>query len=70
MLTVLRARGGLPRKELMAEARALLGFTRLNAKLEESFGATLDALLADGTCGEASTGLRLRDEPAPPAPAA
>jgi hypothetical protein len=67
---VLRARGGLPRKELMAEVRALLGFTRLNAKLEEAIGAALDALLADGTCGEASTGIRLREEPAPPAPAA
>ncbi|HEU4882802.1 MAG TPA: DUF3320 domain-containing protein [Longimicrobium sp.] len=64
-LAVLRARGGLPRKELMGEVRALLGFTRLNAKLEEAIGAALDALLADGTCGEASTGIRLRDESAP-----
>jgi very-short-patch-repair endonuclease len=63
-LAVLRARGGLPRKELMAEVRALLGFTRLNAKLEEAIGAALDALLADGTCGEASTGIRLREAPA------
>jgi very-short-patch-repair endonuclease len=69
VLAVLRARGGLPRKELMAQARALLGFTRLNAKLEESFGAALDTLLADGTCGETSTGIRLRDEPAPATPA-
>jgi very-short-patch-repair endonuclease len=69
-LTVLRARGGLPRKELMAEVRALLGFARLNAKLEEAIGAALDALLADGTCGEASTGIRLREEPAPATPAA
>ncbi|HEX2211834.1 MAG TPA: DUF3320 domain-containing protein, partial [Longimicrobium sp.] len=59
-LAVLRARGGLPRKELMAEVRALLGYTRLNAKLEEAIGAAVDALLADGTCGEASTGIRLR----------
>jgi very-short-patch-repair endonuclease len=64
-LAVLRARGGLPRKELMGEVRALLGFTRLNAKLEEAIGAALDALLADGTCGEASTGIRLRQESAP-----
>ncbi|HEY0019550.1 MAG TPA: DUF3320 domain-containing protein [Longimicrobium sp.] len=59
-LTVLRARGGLPRRELMAEVRGMLGFSRLNAKLEEAIGAALDALLADGTCGEASTGIRLR----------
>jgi hypothetical protein len=32
-------------------------------------GAALDALLADGTCGEASTGIRLREEPAPTTPA-
>jgi very-short-patch-repair endonuclease len=59
-LAVLRARGGLPRKELMAEVRALLGFTRLNARLEDAISSALDALLADGTCGEASTGIRLR----------
>ncbi|HEX6367375.1 MAG TPA: DUF3320 domain-containing protein [Longimicrobium sp.] len=69
-LAVLRARGGLPRRELMAEVRSMLGFTRLNAKLEEAIGAALDALLADGTCGEASTGIRLREEPAPQTPAA
>jgi hypothetical protein len=44
----------------MAEVRSLLGFSRLNAKLEEAIGACLDALLADGTCAQASTGIRLR----------
>ncbi|HYR08392.1 MAG TPA: DUF3320 domain-containing protein, partial [Longimicrobium sp.] len=68
-LAVLRARGGLPRKELMAEVRTLLGFTRLNARLEEAITTAVDALLADGTCGEASTGIRLRQEPAPTTPA-
>jgi very-short-patch-repair endonuclease len=67
-LTVLRVRGGLPRKELMAEVRGMLGFSRLNARLEEAIGAAIDALLADGTCGEASTGIRLREaEPTTPA---
>jgi len=67
-LTVLRARGALPRKELMAEVRSMLGFSRLNARLEQAIGAALDALLADGTCGEASTGIRLREaEPTTPA---
>jgi very-short-patch-repair endonuclease len=60
-LAALRVRGTLPRKELMAEVRSMLGFSRLNAKLEDAIGATLDALLADGTCGEASTGIRLRE---------
>jgi very-short-patch-repair endonuclease len=60
-LAVLRARGGLPRKELTAEVRSLLGFSRTGARLEEAIGAALDALLADGTCGEASTGIRLRE---------
>ncbi|HEX2078650.1 MAG TPA: DUF3320 domain-containing protein [Longimicrobium sp.] len=61
-LAVLRTRGGLPRKELTAEVRSLLGFSRTGARLEEAIGAALDALLADGTCGEASTGIRLREE--------
>ncbi|HEX6037171.1 DUF3320 domain-containing protein [Longimicrobium sp.] len=54
------AQDGLPRKELTAQVRALLGFSRTGARLEEAIGAALDALLADGTCGEASTGIRLR----------
>jgi very-short-patch-repair endonuclease len=60
-LAALRVRGALPRKELMAEVRSMLGFSRLNAKLEDAIGAALDALLAAGTCGEASTGIRLRE---------
>jgi very-short-patch-repair endonuclease len=58
---VLRAApGGLPRKELTAQVRAMLGFSRTGARLEEAIAAVVDALLADGTCGEASTGIRLR----------
>jgi very-short-patch-repair endonuclease len=60
-LQVLRAApGGLPRKELTAQVRAMLGFSRINARLEQAIGGAVDALLADGTCGEASTGIRLR----------
>ena len=59
---VLRAApGGLPRKELTGQVRSMLGFSRTGARLEEAIGGALEALLADGTCGEASTGIRLRD---------
>jgi very-short-patch-repair endonuclease len=60
-LRVLRATGGLPRKELVARVRALLGFSRTGARLEEAAGAAIDALLAEGIAGEGSTGIRLRD---------
>ena len=64
---VLRAHpGGLPRKELTAQVRALLGFSRTGARLEEAITAAVDALLAEGACGEASTGIRLRDPAAAP----
>jgi very-short-patch-repair endonuclease len=60
-LLVLRAAPeGLPRKELTAQVRSMLGFSRTGARLEEAIAAVVDALLADGTCGEASTGIRLR----------
>ncbi|HLM66965.1 MAG TPA: hypothetical protein VK358_05515, partial [Longimicrobium sp.] len=63
-LQVLRAApGGLPRKELTAQVRAMLGFSRISARLEQAIGAAIDALLADGTCGEASTGIRRRAAP-------
>lgn len=58
---VLRATGGLPRKELTAQVRALFGFSRTGAKLEEAIGAVIDALLAEGAAGEGSTGVRLRE---------
>jgi very-short-patch-repair endonuclease len=57
---------GLPRKELTAQVRSMLGFSRTGARLEEAIGAAVDALLADGSCGEASTGIRLRDPSAAP----
>ena len=66
-LQVLRAAPeGLPRKELTAQVRSMLGFSRTGARLDQAVGVALDALLADGTCGEASTGIRLRDGGASP----
>jgi very-short-patch-repair endonuclease len=67
VVQVLRAApDGLPRKELTAQVRSMLGFSRTGARLEEAIGAALDGLLAEGTCGEASTGIRLRDPAAAP----
>ncbi|HEU4453014.1 MAG TPA: DUF3320 domain-containing protein [Longimicrobium sp.] len=60
-IQVLRATGPVPRKELTNRVRALLGFSRTGPRLEESIGAALDTLLADGTAGEASTGIALRE---------
>jgi hypothetical protein len=59
-LMVLRARGSAPRAQLTAEIRNLLGYSRTGAKLEEMIGSTLDALLAEGVLGEASTGICIR----------
>ena len=61
VVRVLRATGGLPRKELTAQVRSLLGFSRTGARLEEQIGAAIAALLAEGVAGEASTGIRLRE---------
>jgi len=60
-IQVLRATGPTPRKELTNRVRALLGFSRTGPRLEESIGAALDVLLAEGTAGEASTGIALRE---------
>lgn len=60
LLMVLRVRDMVPRAQLVAEVRSLLGYSRTGAKLEESIGSALDALLADGTVGEASTGMCIR----------
>ena len=61
VIAVLRARGTLPRPELTAEVRSLLGYHRTGAKLEERIGSVIDALLADGAAGHASAGLCLRE---------
>lgn len=58
---VLKVRGSLARKDLTAEVRSLLGFSRTGAKLEEAIGSAIDALLAAGDLGEGSAGLCLRE---------
>ncbi|HZF07484.1 MAG TPA: DUF4011 domain-containing protein [Thermoanaerobaculia bacterium] len=61
VLLVLRA-GGLERKELINQVRTLFGFHRTGSKLQAAIGAVVDTLLADGTLGEGSSGVRLREE--------
>jgi very-short-patch-repair endonuclease len=58
---VLRATGAVPRKELTNRVRALMGFSRTGPRLEEAIGAALESLLADGSAGEASAGIKLRE---------
>jgi hypothetical protein len=60
VLAVLRTGDGLPRRELASAVCGLLGFSRTGPRLEEAVGPVLDALLAEGTIGEGSTGVRLR----------
>jgi hypothetical protein len=52
---------GIPRRELIAATRALLGYARTGPRLEEVIGAAIDGLLRAGEAGEASTGIRLRE---------
>jgi very-short-patch-repair endonuclease len=59
VLLVLRG-GARPRRELTAEVRALLGFARTGAKLEECIGEAIDSLLRAGAVGEGSGGLGVR----------
>ncbi len=61
VLLVLRA-GSLDRRELINQVRTLFGFNRTGTKLQAAIGAVVDTLLADGTLGEGSSGVRLRDE--------
>ena len=62
---VLAGGHALPRPQLAAEARALLGFARTGPVLDEAIGRAVDALLAAGALGEASGGVRLRGATAP-----
>jgi len=48
------------RAALITETRAVIGFSRTGAVLEEAIGNVVDALLAQGVLGEASAGLTLR----------
>lgn len=60
VLTLLQSGMSLERKELIKEARALLGFSRTGPKLQEALGAAIDALAAEGIIGHGSSGFRLR----------
>jgi hypothetical protein len=62
---VLGAGHAFTRGRLTTEVRAVLGFARTGAALDEAIGAAVDALLASGALGEGSAGLRLRDGPTP-----
>jgi very-short-patch-repair endonuclease len=48
------------RPALINEVRALLGFSRTGAALDEAIGNVVSAMLSEGVLGEGSTGLRLR----------
>lgn len=57
---VLQGGHGFSRAQLTNEVRAVLGFSRTGAVLDEAIGAVIDRMLAAGRLGEASTGIRLR----------
>jgi len=57
---VLATGRGFARPALVTEVRALLGFARTGAALDDAIGLALDTMLADGILGEGSTGVRLR----------
>jgi hypothetical protein len=57
---VLATGHGFSRPRLTTEVRAVLGFSRTGALLEEAIGAAIDAMIATGEVGESSVGLRLR----------
>ena len=65
MRAVLAGGTGLSRSQLTSEVRAVLGFARTGAALDEAIGAAVDAMVASGELGEGSAGLRLRGAPAP-----
>jgi very-short-patch-repair endonuclease len=60
VMMVLESGHGFMRPALVTEVRSVLGFGRTSAALDEAIGAVIDAMLAEGTLGEGSTGVRLR----------
>lgn len=59
--TVLGGGHTFPREQLKTEVRAVLGYARTGAALEEGIHTAIDRLLAAGVVGEGSNGIRLRD---------
>jgi very-short-patch-repair endonuclease len=63
ILQVLRAgKSGFTRPELVNEARAVFGFNRTGAALQQVINDAVDALLAKGLIGEGSLGIALREQ--------
>lgn len=60
VLLVLRTGHSFSRYQLTNEVRAILGFGRTTATLEELIGRAIDDLLSSGIAGEASNGVTLR----------
>jgi very-short-patch-repair endonuclease len=60
VLAVLATGHGFTRPQLTGEVRALLGYGRTGAALDEAVNGAVDRLLSRGAVGEASTGIRLR----------
>jgi hypothetical protein len=60
ILTVLANGHAFSRAQLTNEVRAVFGFSRTGAILEEVIGVAVTSLLQEGKLGEASTGIRLR----------
>jgi hypothetical protein len=60
VVLVLGASGGMPKSDLVAEVRAVFGFARTGATLEEAITSSIDDLIASGRVGEGSVGLMLR----------
>ena len=61
VLRVLGAGHGLSRQELVNEVRAVFGFARTGASLQQAIDAAVDQLLAKGKIGEGSLGIALRN---------
>ena len=62
ILQVLRAgQSGFTRPELVNEARAVFGFNRTGAALQQVINDAVEALLARGLIGEGSLGIALRE---------
>lgn len=63
VLAVLGGGHSFRRPELIIEVRAVLGMARTGADLAAAIGTVIDGLLRDGTLGEGSSGVRLREIP-------
>jgi len=60
---VLAGGQAFPRDALVTEVRAVMGYSRTGAVLEQAIGNVIDGLLASGVLGEGSRGLMLRQTP-------